>query len=107
MINKKSAIVIALCACISTGLISGCTSTNKQESTGQYLDGTVITTKVKSRLLADKLVRGLPITVKTYKNTVQLSGFVNNSMQKIRAVEIASDVPGVQYVQDSLIIKSK
>jgi osmotically-inducible protein OsmY len=92
---------------LSTTALIGCANVHKQESTGQFIDSSVITTKVKTQLLADKVVSGLPITVKTYKNTVQLSGFVNNVTQKDRAVQIAKNVQGVEYVQDSMMIKSR
>lgn len=85
--------------------ITGCTATHKQESTGQLIDSSAITTKVKAELLADPDVKSLPIKVKTYKSTVQLSGFVDSMQQKQRAVAIASNVPGVRSVQDSLVVK--
>src|SRR5690349_21568978 len=90
---------------MSLALITGCTSSHKAESTGQYVDSSVITTKVKAKLLADDVVQGLPITVTTYKNTVQLSGFVNTPQQKVRADNLAKSVEGVESVRDALIIK--
>lgn len=99
--------LIALPLLISGGLIASCSTAHHQESTGQFVDGTVITTKVKAKLLADEDVNGLPITVKTYKNVVQLSGFVNNNFQKNRAVALARSVEGVSAVEDSLIIKKR
>jgi len=91
---------------ISLTLLTGCATGHTKESTGQYIDGSIITAKVKANLLADKQVRGLPITVRTYKNTVQLSGFVDNRAQENRAIEIARNVEGVGDVKDSLVIKS-
>lgn len=107
MLQKRTKLICILSAAISLASVVGCSSTHKAESTGQYIDGSVITARVKARLLADNVVSGLPITVKTYKNTVQLSGFVNNATQKIRAEEIAKNVEGVEYVQDSLLIKRR
>lgn len=106
---KPSILTVALISLpiVSPILITSCSATHQRESTGQYIDGTVITTKVKSKLLADDYVHGLPITVKTYKNTVQLSGFVNNRFQKERAVEIARSVQGVADVEDALVIKNR
>lgn len=86
-------------------LLTGCASSRKSESTGQYIDSSLVTTEVKARLIADKHINSLPITVKTYKNTVQLSGFVNTREQKLRAEKIAYSVQGVEAVQDDLIIK--
>lgn len=85
--------------------LSAHTVVDSQESAGEFVDSTVLTTKVKALLLADEYVKALPITVKTYKNIVQLSGFVDNRGQEDRAVEIATNVPGVLAVHDALIIK--
>ena len=95
------------CVISSALILGGCVSTYKEESTGQYFDSSTITMKVKANLLADKQVKSLPITVNTYKNVVQLSGFVDNQIQKDRAEEIARNVKGVRGVNDSLIIKHR
>jgi osmotically-inducible protein OsmY len=87
------------------GILQACSAAHQQESAGQYIDSSVITTKVKAKLLRDKHLSGTSITVKTYKNTVQLSGFVKNLSQKQRAVTIAQSVEGVGEVQDALLIK--
>jgi osmotically-inducible protein OsmY len=87
--------------------LGGCASTSQNESTGQYIDSSALTMKVKTKLLSDDSVKSLPITVKTYKDIVQLSGFVDNQYQKNKADEIARSVPGVRDVQDSLIIKRR
>ncbi|MFZ0611324.1 MAG: BON domain-containing protein, partial [Desulfobacterales bacterium] len=58
----------------------GCASTSKQEGTGEYVDDSVITTKVKSLLAADDFLKSFEISVETYKGTVQLSGFVGSQM---------------------------
>lgn len=84
-----------------------CSSAYRQESTGQYIDSSAITMKVKSRLLADKSVKSLPITVKTYKNIVEVSGFVDTPQQRARILAITRNVPGVVEVRDALIIKHK
>ena len=55
-----------------------CASTSKQEGAGEYIDDSVITTKVKSQIAADDFLKSLQIGVETYKGTVQLSGFVNS-----------------------------
>jgi len=102
---KKSLKSVAL-GFITVALLTGCATSQRSESTGQYVDSSVITTKVKSKILADDLVHGFPITVKTYKNTVQLSGFVNTEQQKERAESIAKSVKGVARVEDALIVKN-
>jgi osmotically-inducible protein OsmY len=45
--------------------------------TGEYIDDTAITTKVKAELLNDPVISGLSINVETFKGAVQLSGFAN------------------------------
>jgi osmotically-inducible protein OsmY len=83
----------------------GCASTRTQESAGEYVEDSVITTKVKSLLAADDFVKSFQISVETYKGTVQLSGFVNSQKAVDKAVEIARSVKGVQSVKNDLIVK--
>ncbi|KTD13383.1 BON domain-containing protein [Legionella jamestowniensis] len=85
--------------------IVACTATPTRESTGQYLDSAAITAKVKAELI-DKLgAKGFSIKVKTYKDLVQLSGFVNSAVIKQRAGIIAGRVDGVKRVRNDLIVK--
>jgi len=86
-------------------LLCNCGATKFRESTGEYLDSTAVTTKVKARLLDMLGSEALAIKVKTYKNLVQLSGFVNSEYVKRRAGFIADNTIGVQSVQNDLIIK--
>jgi len=89
----------------STIVLVSCASSPTRESTGQYLDNTTITTKVKTKLFADEPLSALPISVKSYKGMVQLSGFVKNQQQADRAVKIARGVPGVRSVVNSLVVR--
>ena len=82
-----------------------CASTSKQESTGEYVDDSVITTKVKSLLAADDFLKSFQISVETYKGTVQLSGFVDSQKAVDKAVEITRSVKGVKSVKNDLIVK--
>ena len=82
-----------------------CASTSKQESTGEYVDDSVITTKVKSLLAADDFLKSFEISVETYKGTVQLSGFVNSQKAVDKAGEITRSVKGVKSVRNNLIVK--
>ena len=82
-----------------------CASTSKQESTGEYIDDSVITTKVKSLLAADDFLKSFQISVETYKGTVQLSGFVGSQKAVDKAGEIAGSVKGVTSVKNDLIVK--
>lgn len=82
-----------------------CASTQKQSSTGEFVDDSVITTKVKSLLANDDFLKSFQISVETYKGTVQLSGFVNSRQTANRATQIAKSVQGVQSVKNDLIVK--
>jgi osmotically-inducible protein OsmY len=85
--------------------IAACASTSKQSGTGEYVDDTVITTKVKSLLAADDFLKSFEISVETYKGTVQLSGFVDSQNTINRAGENARSVQGVSAVKNNLIVK--
>jgi len=82
-----------------------CASTPTQESTGEYVDDTVITTKIKSLLAVDDFLKSFQISVETYKGTVQLSGFVGSQKAVDKADEIARSVKGVKSVKNDLIVK--
>jgi len=74
-----------------------CASTSKQESAGEYIDDSVITTKVKSLLAADNFIKSFQISVETYRGTVQLSGLVDSQWAADKAVRIARSVNGVAH----------
>jgi len=82
-----------------------CDSTSKQEGAGEYVDDSVITTKVKSLLAADDFLKSFEISVETYKGTVQLSGFVDSQKAIDKAGEIARGVKGVKSVKNNLNVK--
>jgi hyperosmotically inducible protein len=83
----------------------GCGSTSTRESTGEYLDDSVITAKVKTAILNEPSLKVLQINVETYKNVVQLSGFVASSAEMYKAAEIARSVTGVRSVTNNLRLK--
>ena len=86
-------------------VFAACASTRTQESAGEYVDDSVITTKVKSLLAGDDFLKSFQIGVETYKGVVQLSGFVNSQAAADKAVEIAKSVQGVKSVKNDLIVK--
>jgi hyperosmotically inducible protein len=103
---KAFALPVALMGFAATGgLLGGCVATPTSDSTGQYVDDTAITAKVKAALLGDPVVKSFEIKVETTKGVVQLSGFVDTSVQKSAAEKDASAVSGVSRVVDSLILK--
>lgn len=89
-------------------MMQACAPTATRQSTGEYLDDTAITTKIKTKLLGDPTISGFAITVETFRGRVILSGFVNSQAQVDRAIALAREVPGVREVQPSaLMVKSR
>jgi len=85
--------------------VVGCASTTKQEGTGEYVDDSVITTKVKAAILNEPTLSSAEINVETFKGEVQLSGFVNSSADISKAVEVARGVKGVNSVKNDMRLK--
>jgi hyperosmotically inducible periplasmic protein len=85
--------------------LAACAGSAKQASTGEYIDDTLVTSRVKSALLNDPAVSGIAINVETYKGTVQLSGFVKTVAERNRAVHVSRTVPGVKRVQNDILIR--
>jgi osmotically-inducible protein OsmY len=83
----------------------GCASTPKREGTGEYLDDSAITTKVKAAILNESSLKVFQINVETFKGEVQLSGFVDSSQSVSKAGEVARGVKGVKSVKNNLIVK--
>lgn len=84
---------------------AGCAGNYKKESTGEYFDDSVLTTKVKAQIFDDPMLKVLEINVETFKGEVQLSGFVNSAAASARAVEVARSVKGVKSVKNSMVVK--
>jgi len=84
---------------------SACGSTSKQTTPGEYVDDSVITTKIKSLLAEDDFLKSFQISVETRKGIVQLSGFVNSQKAVDKAGQIARSVQGVISVRNDLIVK--
>ena len=102
----KFASLLAATGALTIGVLSGgCAATSKHESTGQYVDDAVITTKVKAALLTDDAVKSFAVGVETVNHVVQLSGFVNTAAQKAAAGADAQGVENVREVRNNLIVK--
>ena len=82
-----------------------CASTPTQESTGEYVDDSVITTKIKTLILKDEFLKSFHISVKTYRGVVQLSGSVDSKKTIDKAGQIASSVKGVKSVKNNLVVE--
>jgi osmotically-inducible protein OsmY len=106
LLKSTCLLVLALAGGFAVGdLAGGCAATATSDSTGQYVDDTTVTAKVKSALLGDDAVKSFEIKVETVKGVVQLSGFVDTSDQRSAAQSDASAVSGVKDVQNSLMVK--
>ena len=103
--KKKNVFIGYLVIIMLVATLVSCASTSSRESTGEYVDDSVITTKVKSLLAADDFLKSFQIGVETYKGAVQLSGFVNSQSAVNKAVEITRSVKGVKSVKNNLIVK--
>jgi hyperosmotically inducible protein len=103
---SKFASLLALIGVLALSAFSGgCAATSTSDSTGQYVDDSVITTKIKSALLGDDAVKSFAISVETVKGVVQLSGFVDNQTQKAIAESDAAAIKGVKSIHNNLIVK--
>lgn len=102
---KNLKIVSTLIAALMLTTVVGCASTPKQESTGQYIDDTMITTEVKAAILKEPTLKVAEINVETFKGVVQLSGFVRSQDNIATAVSVARGVNGVKSVKNDMRLK--
>ena len=85
--------------------IAACAATDKREATGEYVDDSVITAKIKAAILNTPTLKVAEINVETFKGIVQLSGFISSRQAANEAVEIARGIGGVKSVKDDMRIK--
>ena len=103
--KKRNLFIRYLVLMMLIASVVACASTSKQSGAGEYVDDSVITTKVKTLLAADDFLKSFKIGVETYKGTVQLSGFVNSQQAVNKADEITRSVKGVESIKNNLIVK--
>jgi osmotically-inducible protein OsmY len=103
--KKRNFVIQCLVLLMLIATFTACASTRTHESTGEYVDDSVITTKVKAKLANDDFFKSFQISVETYKGIVQLSGFVNSLQAVNKAGEIVMTVQGVKSVKNDLIVK--
>jgi osmotically-inducible protein OsmY len=96
---------IPLLSIIAVASLIGCASTAKHESTGQYVDDTAITAKVKTAIFEQPSLKSAEINVETFKGIVQLSGFVRSQDNVNTAMATAKNVPGVVSVKNDMRLK--
>ena len=86
---------------------SACSATRTQQSAGEVIDDSVLTSKVKVALIDDPTTKAGQINVETYRGVVQLGGFVDNAQQKAQATKVARSVTGVKEVRNDLLVSTK
>jgi hyperosmotically inducible protein len=102
---KKMSWMPLVAALVTAMTLTACASSRTTENTGEYVDDATITSKVKAALLGDSGLKSFDIGVETYKDVVQLSGFVNSDQIKTHAGDVAAGVAGVRSVRNNLIVK--
>jgi len=96
----RLALVVALSL-----LLAACAGTATRSSTGEYIDDTILTTRVKTALLEDPDVSGLSVKVESFRGVVQLSGFVKSASERNRAVQLAREIQGVRQVRNDILLR--
>jgi len=96
---------IPMLAILAAASLIGCASTSKSEGTGEYVDDSVITAKVKTAILEEPTLKSSEINVETFKGTVQLSGFVSSQDKVDTAIVTAKNVKGVTAVTNDMRLK--
>lgn len=102
-IQHRFSILLLAAAAFTT--LGGCASSATQESTGQYMDDTAITAKVKTAIFNEETLKSAEINVETFKGAVQLSGFVGTQSDINKAVAVAKAVSGVRSVKNDMRLK--
>jgi osmotically-inducible protein OsmY len=97
--------VTSLVGILFVAMALGCASTAKQEGTGEYVDDTVITSKVKAAIFNEPTLKSAEINVETFKGVVQLSGFVSSKAAENTAVSVTRQVAGVKSVKNDMRLK--
>jgi osmotically-inducible protein OsmY len=103
--KKRNIVVCCLTFLMLIATFATAAPKGTHESAGEYVDDSVITTKVISLLEADDFFKSFQISVKTYQGTVQLSGFVDSQKAVDKAGEITKNVKGVKSIKNDLIVK--
>ena len=103
--KKRNIVIRFLVVLVMIAAFVACASTPKHEGTGEYIDDSVITAKVKTQLASDDFLKSFQIGVESFQGTVQLSGFVNSQQAVDKAGEIVRSVKGVKSLKNNLIVK--
>lgn len=99
---KRISVLFSMLALVTT---LGCAATADRQGTGEYVDDSVITTKVKAAIFNEPTLKSAEINVETFKGLVQLSGFVSTRANIVKAIEVTRAVNGVKSVKDDMRLK--
>lgn len=102
---KHTSRLAALFLALAMTAALGCASSSTREGTGEYVDDSVITAKVKAAIFNEPTLKSTQINVETFKGTVQLSGFVSSRPAMDLALSVARGVPGVKAVKDDMRLR--
>ena len=105
LIMKQLKSISAVFLAVLLATVLGCAPTPTREGTGEYVDDTVITTKVKAAIFAEPSLKSAEINVETFRGTVQLAGFVKYQADINKAVDVARSVRGVTEVKNDMRLK--
>lgn len=104
--KSRYVLAAAISAVLAATAVTGCSVTRGQQTTGSYVDDTVVTTRVKTKFAEDKAVSAMAIQVETLKGVVQLSGFAKSADEKMKAEQLARSVSGVVDVRNDIIVRA-
>ena len=90
---------------VGAGAAGGYIIASDERTVGQMFDDSFITAKVKSRLLADSMVKGFKIDVDTLEGEVTLTGIVSSDIEAQKAIELARGVKGIVKVKNNIKVK--
>src|ERR1043165_8073631 len=102
---KAFTLILSLGAATLALGMTGCAGNRYTQSTGERIDDTAGSSRVRSALAADTQYKYGDVNVQTFKGVVQLSGFVNSRDQKNRAAELARRVEGIRDVANNITVK--
>lgn len=106
--NKYFYKFITLITVITFGaFLAACTVMSGRETTGQYIDDATITSKIKTAIMQDHELKATQIHVETFQGDVQLSGFIDSLVEKMKAEALAQSTKGVRSVKNNLTVRMK
>jgi len=86
-------------------ILTACSPSGTHRGTGEYIDDTAVTARVRTALATDPQVKATEVQVETFRGTVQLSGFVDSAESAARAARLARETRGVKEVRNSMVVR--